>query len=1071
MRKLLMLIGMDKRLAHAFFPNLRLSCKWIFLAGFLVLSGQLLAQTRVITGKVTDASDNPLPNVTVLVKGSTSGTSTGTDGTYTLKVPAGARVLIFSAVGFTPIEHTIGTKEKVDASLTPFDRNLQDVVVVGYGTQQKNAFTGSAAKVDVAKTMTDQITPSFDKQLAGRAAGVQVTNAGGLVNTPATIRIRGYSSLSNSLDPLIVVDGVPILTGNLAGTTNSNLLGDINPADIESFDILKDGSATAIYGSRAASGVILITTKKGSRGRARVTYDGTYGWSNPLKKFSLLNAKQFETIANEKLTNDGLAAQAGINAAADTSNTDWQGKVFIKNAGATNNTLSVSGGGDRLNYYMSMNYAYNRGIIISNYNRAYRIRGNIDYEINKFVKIGNSISISRQENGDQNNGSNGLGGAIASAVRLLPNVSPYSATGYGGYNIGYPTNNLMSPGPNGKTIDDNFYNVAWTLRNDKLYADDYRIIDIPYLEVSPVKGLKLHTQAAIDLYEDYAFQGLNPFHGDGFGSNGNVFNSANNILNLVWSSYGTYNLKAGEHNFTLTGGYDVQKTTSKNFSANGSQLSDAFFVQQNVISNSASIQSIGGGYGNTGFLSSFGRFNYDFKNRYFAQASFRRDGQYSLAPGRKYGTFPGFSVGWRPSQEEFWQGNSFLNKWLSEAKIKASYARVGNALSGFPYLTNFGNAPYGNLPGLGATGVGNPILQWETSIKYDAGVDLGIWRNRINFTADYFINNDNNLVLAVPTPLSAGIAGSTGTSGGSISENVGKLTNKGIELSASGNIIQHKDFTWNVSVNYSFVKNKVTELFSTAGIPTLQLTDGNYDLIRVGDPLHILYGYRSAGVNTQNGNPMFYKKDGSLVQVNLQPTNAGVIYVANGKDDATLGAKSSLTIADETKLGNGIPTWYGGINNSFNYKGIGLDFMFRYSGGNQIMNVTRQDVLFNMEFQNNGTEILNRWTHPGQITNVPKIQYGLAASISQSNIGNSRFVEDGKFLKLQNIILSYTLNNKLLGWSNGNIHSVRAFVQAQNVHTWSKYKGADPENISAQGVDNAVSPQIKSVSVGFSVGF
>lgn len=1047
--------------------------RWFVFFGFLIVSGQLMAQTRTITGRVTDAADNPISNATVIAKGTRIGTSTGFDGSFSLQVPATVKALIFSAVGFTPTEHAIGNRGAITAVLSAVDRNLQDVIVVGYGVQQKNAFTGSAAKIDVTK-FSNEISPSLDKQLAGRAAGVQVTNSGGLVNTPAVIRIRGIQSITGNNDPLIVVDGIPITTGNLAGTTNSNALGDINPADIESFDILKDGSATAIYGSRAAGGVILITTKKGTQGRARVSYDGTLGWSSPLKKFSLLNAKQFETIANEKLTNAGLAAQAGVNAAADTSNTDWQGMVMIKNAGATSQNLSVSGGSDKMTYYFSLNYAYNRGIIISNFNRAYRVRANIDYNMNRFVKLGNDMAITRQENGDQNNGSNGLGGAIASSIRLLPNVSPFSAAGYGGYNIGYPTNNLMTAGPNGKTIDDNFFNVAWTLRNDKLYADDYRIINNTYIEISPVRGLKLHSQAGVDLYEDYAFQGLNPFHGDGFSTNGSTFNESQNILNLVWSSYGNYTVKLGDHDFSLTGGYDVQKTNNKFFDASGSQLSDAFYSQKNVISGASTIQTIGGNYTNTGFLSSFGRFNYDFRNKYFIQASVRRDGQSALAPGRQYGTFPGFSVGWRPSQEEFWQKSPVLNKWISEAKIKGSYAKVGNTLTGFPYLTNFGNAAYGNISGLGATGVGNPLLQWETSEKWDGGIDLGIYRNRIDLTVDYFVNNVNNLVLAVPTPLSAGIptgSGVTTNSGGTISQNIGTLNNRGIELSLGGNVIQNKDFTWNLSVNYSFVKNKITALYPIGGVPTKTLTDGNYDLIRVGDPIHIIWGYRSAGVNSQNGNPMFYKADGTLVQVNLQTTNTGVIYAASSKDDGTLGAKSSLAATDMTKLGDGVPTWFGGIYNTFSYKGIGLEFMFRYSGGNRIMNVTRQDVLFNMKFQNNGSEILNRWTHAGQVTDVPKVYYGQDANISQSNIGNSRFVEDGSYLKLQNILLSYTLDPKLLTWSNGNIRSVKVFVQAQNLHTWTKYKGADPENISTAGVDNAVSPQIRSVSAGLSVGF
>jgi len=1038
------------------------------LVMLLIASGQLMAQTRTITGKVTDAAGNPLPNVSVVIKGTNTGTTTAADGTWSLKLPPGGRVVIFSTIGMETVERPIGTREKFDISLVASDKNLQDVVVVGYGIQQKTAFTGSAAKVDV-KGFSDLVMPSIDKQLAGRAAGVQVTNSGGLVNSPAVIRIRGIQSLSQSNDPLIVVDGVPIISGNLSATTNSNTLGDINPADIESMDVLKDGSATAIYGSRAAGGVILITTKKGVKGRAKVTYDGVLGISNPLKKFSLLNARQFETIVNEKYTNAGQAPLAGVNTAVDTANTDWQSTVMIKNALSQSHTLAASGGGDKVTYYLSLNYSDNKGIIISNYNRAYRVRANIDFEANKYVKIGNALSITRQEDGDQNNGSNSLGGAIASALRLLPNVSPYSSTGYLGYNIDYPNSGQMTKGPNGKTVDDNFNNVAFTLRYNKQYSDKYRILDNSYIEISPVKGLKLRSQAGIDMLNDYSYQGWNLYHGDGYGT-GLVYNVDQNWLRLVWSSFFNYNVLVNGHNFTVTGGYEAQKQTYKWFSATGTNISDPIFIQENVIN--ASTQTIGGNYDKTGFTSTFGRFNYDYRNKYFVQASFRRDGQSALAPGKRYGTFPGFSVGWRPSQETFWQGNSFLNTWINEAKLKASYAKVGNTLGGYPYLTSFGSAAYGNLNGLGATGVGNPDLQWETSKKYDGGIELGIWKSRFTITADWFLNDVNNLVLAVPTPLSAGIAGSTGTSGGAISQNVGTLRNKGIELSLSANIISNKDFSWSASFNYSHVKNKILSLYPIGGVPTKTLDDGVYNLIRVGDPIHLIYGYQYAGVNTQNGNPMFYKADGSLVQLSLaNDATKGSFYVANGKDDGTLGTKTSLAATDKTTLGQGVPTWFGAFINNISYKGFALEIMLRYSGGNKIMNVTSQDALFNMSFQNNGSEILKRWTAPGQVTDVPKIFYGQAANISQSSNSNSRFVEDGKYLRLQNVVLSYNLDPKMLGWSNGYIRSVRAFIQGQNLHVWTKYKGADPDNINTLGVDAAVSPQIKTIAFGLSVGF
>ncbi|MFT3826782.1 MAG: TonB-dependent receptor [Chitinophagaceae bacterium] len=1038
----------------------------------LLFAGQLAAQSsRTITGKVADASGNPIPNASVVVKGTTNGTTSKPDGTYSVTVPADSKILVISAVGYAPYEVSIGNKGIINASLESNEKNLQEVVVVGYGTQQKKSFTGSAAKID-AKEFANLVTPSVDKQLAGRATGVQVTSVGGGVNTPARIRIRGTASLSQGNDPLIVVDGVPILSGNLAGTTNSNALGDINPSDIESLDVLKDGSATAIYGSRAAAGVILITTKKGAKGRAKINYDGFVGFSSALKKFDVLNAKQFETIANEKLSNAGLAARAGVNASADTSDTDWQKNVMINNALANSHTLSMQGGGDKTTYYFSLNYAYQKGIIISNYNRAYRVRLNIEHEANKFFKLGSNLSVSRQEDGDQNNGSNALGGAIASSLRQLPNVSPYSSTHFTGYNINYPISSSMTPGPNSQTVDDNFSNVAFTLRNNKYYSDKYRIVENAFVEISPVKGLKVRSQVGIDMLNDYSFQGLSPYHGDAYGTpaggtNGSLYNVTQNWLRLVWSNYFNYNLTLAKyHNFMLTGGTETQKETYKWFSATGTNISDVFFIKENLISGVASIQSVGGNYDVRGFQSFFGRLNYDFANKYFAQATIRRDGQSALAPGKRYGNFPGFSVGWRPSEEKFWQNS--LGKVINEAKLKASYAKVGNTLSNYPYLSTYGSAAYGNLSGISPSSIGNPELRWETSAKYDIGIELGILNNRFNLTADWFLNDVDNLVLAVPMPPSAGVPGS------SINQNIGKLKNKGIELSVNGTIISKKDFTWDVNVNYSSVKNKIVSLYEIGGQPVLFIENGSYNLIRVGDPMNIIYGYDFAGVNPANGNPMYNKSDGTLVQLNLNSTagTVGSYYLAT-KGQAALGTQSSLSASTDRKnLGQGIPTWFGAFTNTFNYKGIGLEIMLRYSGGNKIMNYTRQEVLMNQSFQNNGTEILERWTTVGQETNVPKLYFGQGNNINLTSSANSRFVEKGDYLRLQNVVLSYTLNSKLLDtWTKGYVRSVKLYAQGQNLHVWTKYKGADPDNISAAGVDAAVAPQVRTVSFGLSVGF
>jgi TonB-linked SusC/RagA family outer membrane protein len=1039
---------------------------------YLLWAGVAFGQNRTVTGKVSAEEDGSvLPGVNILIKGTTVGTTTDATGSFSLEVPASGASLTFSYVGFLFKEVAVGTQSVLNVSLTSDIKSLSEVVVVGYGVQQKKAFTGSASSID-AKQFSNLVTPSIDKQLAGRATGVQVTNSGGGVNTPARIRVRGVNSINQNNDPLIVVDGIPIISGNLASVGNSNALGDINPSDIESMEILKDGSATAIYGSRAAAGVILITTKRGAKGRAKVTYDGFIGFSSALKKFDVLNASEFVTIANEKLTNAGLAARAGTNASAPSYDTDWQSEVMINNAPAHNHNLSVTGGGDKLNYYLSLNYSDQRGIIINNTNKSYRVRMNLDYEVNKFVKVGNNITLSRQVDTDGNNGSNSLGGAIAASLRLLPNVSPYLESNVTGYNINYPTSGSMTPGPNAQTVDDNFNNVAFTSRANKYSSDKYRIINNSFMEVSPIEGLKLRSQVGVDLFTDYSYQGLNLFHGDGYGT-GTNYNASQNQLRLVWSNYFNYNFSLDKHNFFLTGGNEIQKETYKWFSGNGSVLSDAFFIGKNIITGSASTQSIGGNYDERGFTSLFGRLNYDFAGRYFFQATIRRDGQSALAPGNKYGVFPGFSAGWRISEEGFWQGSEGLSRAVSDLKLKASYAKVGNTLGSYPYLSTYGSTPYGNLSGIGPTGVGNPELKWETSAKYDIGIDAGILNNRFHISADWFLNNVDNLVLAVPTPMSAGIPGSQTASGGTISQNIGKLQNKGIELSIGGSILRGKDFTWDANFNYSKVKNKILSLYQSGGAPVPFIDNGVYNIIRVGDPINIIYGYRSAGVNAANGNAMFLKADGTLIQFNTTSEKSrNSFYTAKSATDGTLGDASSLSSSDKVNLGQGVPTWFGAFTNNFGYKGFGLEVMLRYSGGNKIMNYTRQEVLFNQSFQNNGREILERWTTPGQITEVPRLYNGLAANMNTTGNASSRWVESGDYLRLQNIVLSYSFNGSNLSkWTRGYVNNLKVYAQGQNLHVWTKYKGADPDNISSLGVDAAVTPQVRTISFGLSVGF
>ncbi len=1026
----------------------------------LCISQSYAQSNRTVTGKVTDDAGNPLAGVTVSATGTTNNAISDTKGNYSLQVSEKSTSLKFSYVGYGEVEVKISGKKTIDASLTSESKSLSDVVVVGYGTQQRKAFTGSASKVN-PKEFAQLVSPSIDKQLGGRAAGVQVSNAGGGVGTPARIRIRGVNSISATQDPLIVVDGVPFISGNLAGVTNSNTLADINPNDIENIEILKDGSATAIFGSRAANGVIMITTKKGDKsGKMKVNYDATFGFSSPGSVYKMLNADQFVTIANEKRVNGGLTPAARVSPIG--TNTDWQSLVYNYNALAIQQNVSFSGGTAKSSYFFSLNYSDQKGMLISNSQKAYRLRFNFDTEVNKFIKVGNNLTLSKVYDFDQNNGTNALSGSVASALRMLPNVDPYNPANSTGYNIQWPLLNQVGLGPNTIPVDDNYTNPMFTMNVNKYGSDKIRLNNNTYLEISPFKGFKFRSAFNYDMFNDYGFQGLDPRHGDGFSNIGSAFNQ--NILTerFVWQNYINYNTSFGKHNIFATVGQEVQSDQSKNVSGQGTNISDLFFLQNNFITNTAGTQLSGGGYGKSGFQSYFGRLNYDFANRYFLQASVRRDGLSSLAPESRFGVFPGFSAGWRISEEKFWANSNGLKKILSDVKLKGSYAVVGNPLGGFPYLSTFSAANYGNISGLAPNLIGNRSLQWETSKKYDAGIEMSILSGRFNLGFDWFLNDIDNLVLAVPTPPTAGIPGN------SISQNIGTSENRGLEFTIGGDVVRSKNFTWSLSWNHTSLTNKITSLYTIGGTPVLNIP-GTYNNIEVGQSLNYLYGYRYAGVNSSNGNPMYYNNSDQLVQHNIAN---GAYYFAGSKNDPTLGAQTSLGIADRRNLGLSLPTYFGGISSTIRYKQFSFDFLLRYQGGNKIMNITRQEALLSQNFHNNGVEIMDRWTTPGQVTNVPRVVQGQSNAINQNGLAISRFVESGDFMRLQNATLSYSIDSrKLVDQTNGYVKSLRFFAQGQNLALWSKYSGLDPENASQAGQDNAVSPQPRVISFGLNVGF
>jgi TonB-linked SusC/RagA family outer membrane protein len=1015
---------------------------------------QISAQDKTISGKVTDEKDgSPLAGVSVSVPGTTIGTVTLADGTFTLKVPAGAKTLDFSSVNHTATSVSIGQNTVLNVVMTTQERAISEIVVVGFGVQKKKSVTAAIGKID-PKPIASLVTPSIDRQLGGRTAGLQVTTTSGLVNEAPRIRIRGVNSINGARGPLIVLDGIPVVDGSFSSVASTNALADINPADVESIEVLKDGSATAIYGSRAANGVLMITTKKGRSGRSNVNFSAVFGFSNPQQKFDLLNAQEFVTIANEKYSNANLTEKAFMN--SENTNTDWQSEVYNENALSQIYNLSIDGGSDKTTYFLSLNYANQEGMVITNSVKRYALRANLHHKVNNWLSFSNNLTISRTEDNDQNNSGDALSAAIGSSLRALPNVRVMdpTLTEFDGFNI-LPDGSALGRDANLTSIEDNYSNIAFVLAKNKHLSTKHRLLDNFAVDIKPISWLTFTSKLGVDYYSGLDFLAWDNRHGDGWGSNGYVFNQNIENLRLVWQNYINANRTFDKHGVGVTLGTEVQTETGSSFNGQGTGISDLFFIQRNLITGSYASQSSGGDYAEgPGFLSYFLRANYDYDNKYFLQFTFRRDGLSKFAPEYRFGNFPGLSAGWRISGEDFWKNTKALSV-INDAKIRASWAKVGNdQITGglFPYLSQYGAAPYGGLNGIAVSVVGNPGLTWETNEKFNIGFDVVFLNNRLNFTFDWFQNKNNGLVLAAPLPVSFGVPGN------SIFRNIGDMQNTGVELTLSGTVMSKKDFTWDMNINYTSVKNEVKALYLGEDV-----IDG-YNILRVGEPVNALYGYQYAGVNSGNGNPMYYTASGAIIQGDIESTS---YYEVVKPGDPSLGNETTLADEDRKVLGSTVPTWYAGFNNTFRYKGFSLDMLWRFAGGNKIFNLTRQEGLMNQSFWNNGKEILNRWQKAGDVTDVPRLWYGRDDFTNLLNNTNSRFVENGSFARLENIQLSYNIN---VDKNKAGIKSLRVFVQGQNLLLFTDYSGIDPENITEEGIDDNTVPKPRIISFGFNLG-
>ena len=1020
---------------------------------------QVVAQNRTISGRVTDATTGEgVPGATVLLLGTTTGAATNADGTYTLSVPAAGGTIRATFVGYLALEQPIGSSNRLDIALRANTKQLSEVVVVGYGTQSKALVTGAVASV-TAQEFEHQPIASIDQALQGRASGVQVQSGSGTPGGAVAVRIRGTNSISASSEPLYVVDGVPINTGSYSdigvGNQQTNALSDINPNDIASMEILKDASAAAIYGSRAANGVVLITTKHGQQGRTKVTLDAYRGVQQVREKLDVLNGQQMQDLINEERTNVGLAPRyvttnpTSTQSLFSTVSTNWQDEIF-RTAKVQNYTLTASGGDARTTFLLSGTYFDQDGIILGSGYKRGSSRINLDHKISDKVKIGSNLTLSRSSSNRINNDNNIYG--VLSAALLLGGQTPVrNADG------------TYARDPYNSTVE----NPVASALVPTFKSVQTRAIGNVYAQVEPVAGLVIRSSIGgdyLNLQENrYLPSTLNVARAVGGQAN------ANSRYDISWlnENTATYLKHFGDHHFTVLLGQSVQQSFQQGIAATATGFATDKIQQLTAGATKTLTNSDASEWT---LLSYFGRLNYDYQGKYILTAGVRTDGSSRFGTNNKYGWFPSISGSWRIGQERFLADNDVI----SELKLRAGYGQTGNFnIGNYSSLTLWGVgtanlANYNNVAGLAPTQLGDPNLTWEKSAEVNLGTDIGVYNNRVLFSANIFRRNTNRLLLNSPLALTSGFA--------SYTTNVGALWNKGLELELTTQNVQTTDFNWTSNFNISFIRNEVTKLPNQNAPQTV----GFASRLQVGESLGSFYGYvadriyQSADEVASDNRAARETTGNSSINYQLPGTSAGDIRF---KD---LNGDGIITGDDQKIIGHAQPKFFGGFNNQFTYKGIDLAFFFQYTYGNDLLNATRiYTEGMNSSFgQWAGT--LDRWTPTNTNTDVPRAAF----SDPNSNTRNSdRFIEDGSYLRLKTATLGYNLPKD---WVKAvHLQNARIYLSGQNLLTFTKYKGLDPEvstynggsfsgssslGNTAPGTDFLTFPQARTFQVGINLG-
>jgi TonB-linked SusC/RagA family outer membrane protein len=1010
-----------------------------------------LSQQITISGKVTDANKIPLAGVTVVADGTLIGTYTDSEGEFKLTVDRkAARSITCSYVGYERqtrrLEDGLLHYEFILASSMT---ELEDIIVIGYGTQRKDDITVSISSV-ATRDLTSPAITSLDQSLQGQAVGMVVSQSSGKPGAPVSIRIRGTTSINGTNEPLYVVDGIPIITESQELTTGTiqgsdiNPLISINPQDIESMQVLKDASATAIYGARGANGVILINTRRGKRGSLQANLNLSYGIQKLSKKLDLLNARELAELGNDAVTEARKyypEIAYGSNFAVPSrfgEGTDWQDQIF-RTAPLMNGQLSVQGGTDNTQYFMSANVVRHLGIIHnSDFNKG-TVRINLDSDLSEKVRTGIGINLSHAINNGVTTGVPNVASSVtAMALLFNPGQEVYDSTQAGGYTYESNTINRI-PNP---VAEINETEIVVT--TDRLISDFYATWDI-------IKDLQYKFKIGIDAFFNKEQQYIPSFikRGQDKGKGSNV-----DIKGYTWLMENTltYKLAFDAHHLNLLAGQTVQKYVSESAQIAVERFADERLGYYNL--GLGLDKTVYSGYNSWAMLSGLTRVMYDYDNKYYLTFSGRLDGSSKFGSYNRYGFFPSVSTAWRITREPFFENIKVIN----DLKLRLSAGSVGN--EGIPSgstLSLMGTRQYFYGEGSGAKVIGtyvyslqNNDLKWEVTRQYDIGIDLSLFNSRVEFTAETYLKNTSDLLLYLPVNRSSGFE--------YVWANVGNLRNHGYEFSVNSVNAVNK-FKWDTRFNLAFNKNKVTNLEKSDNIyGTSVLNILDWTMISEGKPIGMIYGYKSDGI-IQLGEEL---SDIPFFPAKI-PRYGDRKYVDRNKD-------GKLTVDDYFELGNANPDFSFGLKNTFSYANFSLDIYIQGDYGNEIVNFNRFQLESFDGYQNNLAVALERWTESN-----PSSRYPRANASSHGIIMSDVYVEDGSYARLKEVILSYSLPQSLLGKMK--IRNMRLSLSGSNLLTLTRYSGYDPEvsifggNVFGKGADYGAYPMARTLLFSINATF